>query len=213
MQAKTRATAQKLLNLYRQAHVIVDGWATVNQVFIAEANDTVIQELNDLPTGKLLVRHIQNLRDGKTQMDTIDRELLPYAGMMTDEQIPSVNLTATQWTQLERAINDFVPNEQGLEEFLANDIVKHFGEEWVASIQTAIKQHKEMSEKWAVIKQTYNAYRLWRSANEIISTPLTERARASVQADMPEYETYLPMFGAPGDDLLVKLRTFISTMN
>ncbi len=213
MQAKTRATAQKLLNLYRQAHVIVGGWATVNQVFIAEANDTVIQELNDLPTGKLLVKHIQNLRSGDTQMDSIDRNLLPYAGMMTEEQIPSVKLTDVQWGKLKRAIENFIPNEQGLADFLSNETIKTFGEEWLTSVQAVIKDHKEMSEQWALIKQTYNAYRLWRSANEIISTPLTERVRASVQADMPEYETYLPMFGAPGDDLLGKLRTFISTMN
>lgn len=213
MQAKTRATAQRLLNLYRQAHVIVGGWATVNQVFIAEANDTVIQELNDLPTGKLLVKHIQNLRSGDTQMDSIDRNLLPYAGMMTDEQIPSVKLTDVQWGKLKRAIENFIPNEQGLADFLSNETIKTFGEEWPTSVQAVIKDHKEMSEQWALVKQTYNAYRLWRSANEIISTPLTERVRASVQADMPEYETYLPMFGAPGDDLLGKLRTFISTMN
>ena len=47
----------------------------------------------------------------------------------------------------------------------------------------------------------------------VISTPLTERTRAQVQSDMPEYETYLPMFGDAGAELLSKLRTFISTVD
>jgi hypothetical protein len=42
---------------------------------------------------------------------------------------------------------------------------------------------------------------------------LSERVRAQVQADMPDYETYLPMFGDAGTELLAKLRTFISSMN
>lgn len=213
MQVKTRVTAQKLLNLYRQAHVIIGGWAAVNKVFIDEATDNVIQELMDLPTGKMLVRHIENLRNGKTQMNTIDRELLPYGGMMTDEQIPSVNLAATQLTELKRAINNFIPTEQGLADFLDSDTVTYFGDQWLVSIQAVVKKHPELSEQWATIKQTYNAYRLWSAANEVISKPLTERVRAQVQADMPEYETYLPMFGNAGNELLIKLRTFISTMN
>ena len=57
MNAKTSATAQKLLNLYRQEHVIIGGWATVNPVFINEATDEVIRELRELPTGKMLVPH------------------------------------------------------------------------------------------------------------------------------------------------------------
>ena len=63
------------------------------------------------------------------------------------------------------------------------------------------------------MNQTYNAYRLWDMANEIIANPISDRARAQVQADMPEYETYLPMFGDAGAELLAKLRTFISSMN
>ena len=46
----------------------------------------------------------------------------------------------------------------------------------------------------------------------MINQPLTERARAQLQADMPEYETYLPMFGEAGVELLEKLRSFITTM-
>ena len=83
MNIKTSTIALKLLNLYRQEHVIIGGWAAVNPIFVNEANDDVIKELRDMPTGKALVQHIENLRNGKTPMDSIDPELLPYGGMMT----------------------------------------------------------------------------------------------------------------------------------
>lgn len=47
----------------------------------------------------------------------------------------------------------------------------------------------------------------------IIVETLTERHRAQIQADMPEYETYLPMFGDSGKEMLTKLRTFMSSLN
>ena len=65
MKAKASSIAQKLLNLYRQAHVINGGWAAVNRVLLDEATDEVLTELPELPTGKMLVQHIKNLREGK----------------------------------------------------------------------------------------------------------------------------------------------------
>ena len=47
MKAKNVAVAQKLLNLYRQEHVIIGGWSAVNPVFINEATDDVIKELRE----------------------------------------------------------------------------------------------------------------------------------------------------------------------
>lgn len=212
MKAKIRATAQKLLNLYRQAHVIVGGWGTVNPIFVDEADDNVIHEIQDLPTGKMLVRHIENLRSGKTPMDSIERELLPYGGMMVGEEITPINLTAEQWSELEYGLENFVPNQEGLDAFTSLDVIKHFGEQWPEIISSVIQSKKHLQDKWAAVKHTFNAYRLWASANEVISKPLTERVRAQVQADMPEYETYLPMFGDAGNKLLTKLRTFISSI-
>ena len=87
MNASASATALKLLNLYRQEHVIIGGWATINPVLVNEATDEVIKELRELPTGKMLIRHIENLRSGKTPMDSINRELLPYGGMMLEDNI------------------------------------------------------------------------------------------------------------------------------
>ena len=62
MNTKASTTAQRLLNLYRQEHVIFGGWAAVNQVFVDEATPDVLRELRELPTGKNLVKHIENLR-------------------------------------------------------------------------------------------------------------------------------------------------------
>lgn len=213
MNAKTSTIALKLLNLYRQEHVIVGGWTTVNPIFVNEATDDVIKELRDMPTGKLLVRHIENLRSGKTPMDSIDPELLPYGGMMIAEYIATIKLTANQWQELEDALNSFTPDQMGLERFMKSDVVREFGEEWQNAIRSALNARPQLLDRWNIVNQTYNAYRLWDTANEIIANPISERSRAQVQADMPEYETYLPMFGDAGTELLAKLRTFVSSLN
>lgn len=213
MNVKTSAVALKLLNLYRQEHVIIGGWATVNPVFVSDATDEVIKELRDMPTGKMLVRHIENLRSGKTPMDSIDPELLPYGGMMTAEDIATIKLTQNQWRELENALNNFTPDQMGLDRFMALDIVREFGEEWQITIRAILNAKPQLLDKWNIVIQTSNAYRLWDTANQIIANPISERARAQVQADMPEYETYLPMFGDAGTDLLTRLRTFISSVN
>ena len=213
MNAKTSTIALKLLNLYRQEHVIVGGWTTVNPIFVNEATDDVIKELRDMPTGKLLVRHIENLRSGKTPMDSIDPERLPYGGMMIAEDIATIKLTANQWQELEDALNSFTPDQMGLERFMKSDVVREFGEEWQNAIRSALNARPQLLDRWNIVNQTYNAYRLWDTANEIIANPISERSRARVQADMPEYETYLPMFGDAGTELLTKLRTFVSCLN
>lgn len=213
MNTKSSAIALKLLNLYRQEHVILGGWAAVNQVFVAEATDDVIHELKDMPTGKLLVQHIENLKSGKTPMDSIERDLMPYGGMMMDSVVPSIKLTNEQWRELEYGMEKFTPDQAGLEMFTALAVVQKFGAEWITAIADAITQKPYLRDRWNVITQTYNAYRLWDMANEIIANPISERVRGQVQADMPEYETYLPMFGDAGMQLLEKLRTFISSLN
>ena len=205
------AVAQKLLNLYRQEHVIVGGWATVNKIFVAEADDEVISALRELPTGGMLVRHIENLRAGKTPMDTIERELMPYGGMMSDAA-DSVPLTAEDWRDVESLLETFSPDTNGLDELRNARVVRKFGEEWIETIGAAIRTRPELHQKWEIVTKTYQAYRLWDNATEIMTQPLSERARAELQAEMPAYETYLPMFGADGEELLGKLRNFISNI-
>lgn len=213
MNVKTSAIALKLLNLYRQEHVIIGGWATVNPIFVSDATDDVIKELRDMPTGKMLVWHIENLRSGKTPMDSIEPELLPYGGMMTAEDTATIKLNKNQWRELEDALNNFTPDQVGLDRFMTLGIVREFGEEWQTAIRAILNAKPQLLDKWNIVKQTYNAYRLWDMANQIIANPISERARAQVQADMPDYETYLPMFGDAGMDLLTRLRTFISSVN
>lgn len=212
MKATARVTAQKLLNLYRQEHVIVGGWAAVNQVLVTEGTPEVLRELGEMPTGKMLVQHIENLKSGETPMDSIDTDLMPYGGMMVAESVSTIDLDTDEWSELKQALESFTPDQNGLDAFLNVPIVKRFGDEWQVAIRSILGSHPEMLQKWAIVNQTFNAYRLWDVANEILSQPLSERARAQVQADMPEYETYLPMFGDAGDELLAKLRTFTSSM-
>lgn len=208
MKAKASLVAQKLLNLYRQEHVIFGGWAAVNAVFVAEATNDVIAELHELPTGKSLVRHIENLRSGATPMDTINRELLPYGGMM-NETVATIPLTPDEWRELESGLDAFTPDQDGLDRIQQLPVIKKFGDQWLVAIRAALNTRPQMREKWAIVTQTYRAYYLWKVASDMIHQPLSERA-AQLQADMPEYETYLPMFGDRGMELLAKLRQSIS---
>ncbi len=212
MNTKANVIALKLLNLYRQEHVIIGGWAAVNPVFVNEATDDVLNELRNMPTGKTLVQHIENLRSGKTEMDSIEPELLPYGGQMM-ESISSILLTHNQWQELENGILKFTPDQAGLDKFTNLDIVKNFGNEWPVAIRAALTQRPLLIQKFEHIIKIYNAYKFWNIATEVVNTPLTDRIRAQVQADMPEYETYLPLFGGAGTELLERLRTFTSSLN
>ncbi len=212
MKAKASVIAQKLINLYRQSHVIVGGWATLNPIFLEEATPDVIREMRNLPTSKFLIKHIENLRNGVTPMDSIDPELLPYGGMMSDE-INSIDLSNDELQEITSALDSFTPDQNGLETIHRLNVVKRFGDEWMTGIRAALTQHPDLVSKWDIVIQTERAYSLWNSATDIISRPITERVRAQVQADMPEYETYLPMFGDAGAELLSKLRTFLTSMH
>lgn len=211
MPQQAHIIAQRLLNLYRQEHVIEGGWAAVNKVFIAESNnDQVIAELENMPTGKKLVAHINNLRTKKTPMDTIDKDLLPYGGLMTGIEV-SFSLTDAEFNELKSALDKFQPTQESLNNIKNMPLVRKFGNDWAQDIKAAIISRPDMLAKWNVVIQTNKAYKIWNSARELLSETLTERNRAQIQADMPEYETYLPMFGDSGKEMLSRLRTFMSS--
>ncbi|MBO4626168.1 MAG: hypothetical protein J5679_02755 [Alphaproteobacteria bacterium] len=212
MKPKASTVAQKLLNLYRQAHVIIGGWGALNPIFVEESTPDVMETLIQLPTGKMLAKHIENLKSGKTPMNSIERDLLPYGGMMAESAI-DVDISATDWQELESAILNFTPDQEGLDKIEKIPVVQSFGPEWLQKIHSLISvKHPELLQNWATVDKTYNAYMRWNTANDLIANPLSDRARAQLQADMPEYETYLPMFGESGTQLLEKLRTSISSI-
>ncbi len=212
MQQQAHTVAQRLLNLYRQAHVIDGGWAAVNRVFIEESDDPqVIAELENMPTGKKLVAHINNLRNGITPMDSIDKDLLPYGGLMTGQTI-NISLTDDEINQLKQILSEFQPTIENLNMIKQLPFVQKFGNDWIEDIKSAIAFDHALVSKWNDVIRTDKAYRLWNSAKELLSETLTERHRARIQADMPEFETYLPMFGDAGNEMLAKLRTFMTSI-
>lgn len=213
MPQQAHIIAQRLLNLYRQEHVIEGGWVAVNKVFLAESNDAqVISELENMPTGKKLVAHINNLRNKKTPMNTIDKDLLPYGGLMSGVET-SFSLTDAEFNELKNALDKFQPTLESLNALKNMPMIHKFGNDWAQDIKAAIVSKPDMLAKWAVVIQTDKAYRIWNSARELLSETLTERNRAQIQADMPEYETFLPMFGDSGKEMLKRLRTFMSSQS
>ena len=213
MTQQAHIIAQRLLNLYRQAHVIDGGWAAVNKVFIDESNDAqVIEELQNMPTGARLVAHINNLRSKKTPMNSIDKDLLPYGGLMSGQET-DISLNADEISELRGALNNFQPTLDDLNSIKRMKLVRKFGNDWLQDIKIAVASDADLSAKWNTVIQTDKAYKIWDSAHQLLSETLTERNRAQIQADMPEYETYLPMFGDSGKEMLKQLRTFMSSLN
>lgn len=211
MNPRPNVVAQKLLNLYRQQHVIFGGWQAINKIFIDEADTEVLTEMVHLPAGRFLIQHIENLRSGKTPMDSIAPDLMPYGGMM-NEAVESTHLSDTEMDELRNALNNFVPDADGLVKIQSLDVVKKFGDEWQPAIRSALADEPDLLDKWNIVSKTARAYYLWKVANDMLAAPISERSRAQIQADLPEYETYLPMFGDAGNDLLTRLRVFVSTI-
>ena len=213
MQQQAHIIAQRLLNLYRQEHVINGGWAAVNPVLIAESDDPqVIEELKKLPTGKRLATHIENLRSGVTPMDTIESELLPYGGLIASQEM-RYSLTEEEMAKLKSALDSFETTPESLKSIKNLDCVSKFGADWVEAIKSVLAKDSEYLEKWDAVVRTSKAYQMWDSAKQLLSETLTDRNRAQIQADMPEFETYLPMFGDQGKEMLSKLRTFMSSVS
>lgn len=211
MQQQAHVIAQRLLNVYRQEHVLIGGWPAVNRMLLDESNDpNVIAELEKLPTGKRLIKHIENLRSGKTPMDTIDPELLPYGGLMA-VQTSNISLTDEELAELKFALDNFEPNTESLNDIKHLKCVQKFGNNWKEDIKAILSKDKDTLAKWENVIRTDKAYQMWDSAKELTSENFTERSRAQIQADMPEFETYLPMFGDEGQEILAKLRTYLSS--
>jgi hypothetical protein len=212
MQEQPHTVAQRLLNLYRQAHVINGGWAAVNKVLIAESDDEqVVEALEKLPTGKRLMDHIKSLREGKTPMDTIDDDFLPYGGLLA-RQDNKISLDKSEMDELKNALDNLKITPEGLKKIKQLPFVRKFGNNWAEDIKSAISGDDSLLAKWDNVVRAEKAYQMWDSAKQLISETLTERNRAQIQADMPEFETYLPMFGEAGNEVLKKLRTFISSL-
>lgn len=206
---KTRAAtiAQRLMNLYRNAFAIEGGWRTVNPVFIDEADDVVISEIAKLPCGKFLAQHISNIKSGRTKMDAIDSELLPYNGMM-DNSSSGRKVDGQEFDALRSALENFQPDIGNLEKIKNLPIVKRFGDRWAAGVRSILGDDSLIA-IWRNVLQADSALRLWGRVAEILSSTPSDLLKAEVQADMPEYETYLPLFGKEGLDILTRLRELV----
>lgn len=85
------AIAAKMVNLFRQYHVIRGGIERLNQEFI-KATEEVLDVMENIPGGNTLKKHIIKLKKGETPMNAIHVELLPYNGLMHEDIIEDIEL-------------------------------------------------------------------------------------------------------------------------
>jgi len=206
MNARPQVIAQKLINLYRSAFAINGGWAAVNKVFIADGTDAIIAEVLKFPGGKYLYQHIQNLKSGATKMDSIAVDLLPYNGMMTQSRTHSFD--DKDYEILIKAIENFEPDPDNIRYIKSLPIVTSMGLDWINGVRQILRDDALLA-IWQNIVYSDRALELWSRAGEILGSTPSDYLRAEVQADMPEYETYLPMFGKDGLEVLTRLRQYI----
>jgi hypothetical protein len=205
MKTGAAITARRLLNLYRSAFAIDGEWSAVNKVFVSQAKKDVIAEILELPCGEMLAKHISNLKNGKTNMNTIDPELLPYNGMMHTK---SIDVDPKELSSLKKLLESFQPDDEHINQIKSLPIVQRFGDRWQSGIRSILHDDSLIS-IWRDVIRADNALRLWARGTEILNSTPSDLLRANVQADMFEYETYLPMFGKDGLAMLAKLRQFI----
>jgi hypothetical protein len=203
---KIRASvvAQRLLNLYRQAHVIEGGWGAVNRVLVVEFDDSVAAELEKLPNGKTLITHIKNLKSGRTNMSGIESELLPYGGAM--EMYRAYELSEIEISGIKTALNEFEFSRAGLQKILNLNIVKRFGDNWFDAIKSAVVGDAELLKKLESVRSAKRAYEIWDSASALNAAQASDRVRNAIAAQMMEFDIYLPMFGENGSALLAELK-------
>ena len=211
MKSDIQIIAQRLINLYRQQHVITGGWKAVNPIFIKEASPQVLSLLKELPTGGLLAEHIENLKSGKTKIDSIETKLLPYGGAMEKKKEKSI-LSDDEKKELIEVLSRFSTDEEGLNLIKNLDFVKRLGKNWKELISQVLFD-TELLNIWNLVLKTDKAYSLWDEAEEVLSKEnIDEVNKAKIQAELPEFETYLPFFGDEGLKLLEKLRTLVSSL-
>ena len=122
-------------------------------------------------------------------MNTIDKDLLPYGGLIMGQDT-IITLTQNELSELSTALASFEPTPDGLNKIKKLPCVKKFGNEWLSSIKSAVNDYPEISTKWLDVVRTERAYNMWNIARELVSEDLTDRDRAKIQADMPDFETY-----------------------
>jgi hypothetical protein len=206
VKTKAAAIAQKLMNLYRNASAIEGAWSAVNPVLMKEANAAVMGEIERLPCGKFLSKHISDLKSGRTKMNSIDAELVPCGANFA---APG-KISDDEYDELIRALGKFKPDAAHLDVIKSLSIVKKFEGNWQTGVGSVLRDSDGIA-AWQNVVRTDGALRLWARAAGILSLEPTELLRAEVQADLPEYETYLPMFGEEGKTLLARIRKLINS--
>ncbi len=216
----TKTTAQRLLNLYRQAHSIDGGWVVLNPYFISEDSPKLEEELKKLPNGWKLAKHIENLKEGKTQMDSISPDLTPYGGLMTNDNVykvvQNIELPKAEFDNLSDFLHGFKPDFKHLTDFKKAEFFESLGKDWTNQAKLIIQNSNDKDSETLLNKlnqlidldKTYSA---WYQASELLTEPESEKTKATAQTLLTEFESRLPKFGKQGQELLEKIRNLISS--
>lgn len=200
--------ARYLLNLFRQNHIFAGSLESLNKKFLTASPETV-DDLKKLPTGAILVRHIDLLKTKKVPLTKIARECVLFPELTPPENIMILpegkkeslpaNKSSGEETIL-RALDSFRPDNAHL-----NTFKQDLGVNWKTRLMDFVSKNKlnsSQQQAYETVLGFSDAIDSWHKAEDILQEDNQVKAR-SILANL---EAVLPQFGVAGQDLLTRVK-------
>ena len=169
------ATAWRMLNIFRQFHVIEGGIASVNKYFIT-ADDDVINSIQAQPGGKKLAEHIRNLKTKKTSMNSINRYLLPFGeDVLLDLQDANKDVYDKEADQ---------PQEKKTDEEIKEAFADYK--------KTELKDIPELTEVHDDVTAADAAIKSEPIMNNVDNTSSTKEEKINTEKNIPQFKPLIP---------------------
>jgi len=200
--------AQYLLNLFRQNHVFADKLESLNKKFLT-ASAEALEALKHLPTGTILLRHIDLLKTKKVPLHKIAKDCVLFPELTPPEntvilseekkETSPVNKSSGEETIL-RALDSFRPDNAHL-----NTFKQDLGINWKTRLMDFVSKNKlnaSQQQAYETVLGFSDAIDAWHKAESVLQEDNQVKARSILS----NLETVLPQFGSAGQDLLMRVK-------
>ena len=229
---------RKYLNIFHQLHFINAGMEILNNDFLTMSDD-VIELLPELAGGMKLAQHIKNLKTGKTPINKIDADVLPFGELVFDDHekfleytsynkiaamknVESENNAETssiqteinnEYKQLYELLRAFKNTPALLENFKSSEVIRDLGPDWKNEVKNILKNSKEKDA--SNMRKTFDGLCVFDIAlnywQECVAIVKNPKSKptSEIKDKLSDYKKYLAMFGAGGKDLYEKVKQLV----